>query len=534
MKAIKDLFPGCEPYEIHTFLRNWSEIRTEGSKFFHINSDVEGDGKSHWKIFKEKHAVYTGEKSVVKKPKKGDIILVRFGGHKGCGIGVVEENDYEENPGGWSDDKSISIYWINKESRRIGDKGLGEDPSLKRIQGKRVYNKIREAYKDTFHLIEYFIKKWKEWEKERKEEEKKWKEWEESEEWEWEEDETEQSQSDSETESQTKEMNQTEESGIAPLLNTILFGPPGTGKTWETISHAVALIDGEDPSKLVDAKERDAAKKRFDELRESGQIQFVTFHQNYAYEDFIEGIRPVLDENELAYELRDGIFKGLALRAGENESQRYVLIIDEINRGNIAKIFGELITLIEPSKRLGGEDETKAKLPYSQEWFGVPSNLHILGTMNTADRGIALLDTALRRRFHFIERMPNPELVEKDIEGVDGQALLKAINQRIRAKLDREHQIGHTYFMGKTSIKELADAFQHQIMPLLQECFYDDWEKIRFVLNENPFVKEEPSPAGDGDSERPLLEVLSHDDEQWRQAESYQNIYKAEKGEPDD
>ena len=241
-----------------------------------------------------------------------------------------------------------------------------------------------------------------------------------------------------------------------------------------------------------------------------------------------------MGENELAYELRNGIFKALALRARKNENQRYVLIIDEINRGNIAKIFGELITLIEPSKRLGGEDETKATLPYSQEWFGVPANLHILGTMNTADRGIALLDTALRRRFHFIERMPNPELVEKDIEGVDGQALLKAINQRIRAKLDREHQIGHTYFMGKTSIKGLADAFQHQIMPLLQECFYDDWEKIRFVLNENPFVKKEPSPAGDGDSERPLLEVLPHDDEQWRQAESYQNIYKAEKGEPDD
>ena len=162
--------------------------------------------------------------------------MVRFGGYKGCGIGVVEENGYV--PDGWSRDKSISVYWINKESGRIGDKGLGEDPSLKRIQCKNLV-KICEDYEDTFSLIE----KWKKYE-------------------------TGQSQSDSETESQTKEMNQTEESGIAPLLNTILFGPPGTGKTWETISHAVALIDGKDPSKLMDAKERDAAKKRFDELRE--------------------------------------------------------------------------------------------------------------------------------------------------------------------------------------------------------------------------------------------------------------------------
>ena len=326
-------------------------------------------------------------------------------------------------------------------------------------------------------------------------------------------------------------MTQMQYDGNKPSLNSILFGPPGTGKTYEAVSHAVATMDGKDPSELAKQELRKHTKKRFDELKEQGRIEFVTFHQNYTYEDFIEGIRPVLNQNELSYELHEGIFKKIAQKAQGDGDNRYVLIIDEINRGNIAKIFGELITLIEPSKRLGEDDEARVTLPYSGKPFGVPNNLYILGTMNTADRSIALLDTALRRRFHFIERMPNPDLVEKHIEGVDGQELLKAINARIKAKLDREHQIGHTYLIGVKNIEDLAHAFQRSILPLLQEYFYDDWEKIQHVLNGNPFVRQGPSAPSDSDADRPMLELLPHDDARWRQAESYQKIYAPAGGE---
>lgn len=306
-------------------------------------------------------------------------------------------------------------------------------------------------------------------------------------------------------------------------LNCVLYGPPGTGKTFDAVAEAVRVVDGDLPEPKGDRK---STKTRFNKLREAKQMEFVTFHQNYAYEDFIEGIRPVLDEREgqLRYELRDGIFKQIARRASKDPNNRYVLIIDEINRGNIAKIFGELITLIEPSKRLGKDDEAMATLPYSQESFGVPANLHLIGTMNTADRGIALLDVALRRRFEFVERMPDPNLVGEDIEGVDGRRLLRAINERIVENLDRDHQIGHTYCMGVRTLKELKRAFQTQVIPLLQEYFYDDWEKMRRVLNDNAFVT-----RGER-GERPVFDVLPPDDDGWLQAKNYQAIYGSNSG----
>ena len=303
--------------------------------------------------------------------------------------------------------------------------------------------------------------------------------------------------------------------------NRILYGPPGTGKTFDAVSEAVKAIDGDQPD------DRESTKARFDELRAEKRVEFVTFHQNYAYEDFIEGIRPVLDKKKLRYELCAGIFKRIAQRASEDPDNRYVLIIDEINRGNIAKIFGELITLIEPSKRVGGEDEAQATLPYSQELFGVPDNLYLIGTMNTADRGIALLDVALRRRFEFVERMPDARLVEEDVEGVRCRGLLRAINERIVENLDREHQIGHTYFMGIRTLEELKRTFQTQVIPLLQEYFYDDWEKMRGVLNDNAFITKRGT-------ERPVFDVLRRDHDSWLQAESYQDIYSSNSGVADD
>ena len=307
--------------------------------------------------------------------------------------------------------------------------------------------------------------------------------------------------------------------------NQILCGPPGTGKTYEAVYAALRIVDPHNPQ-----TDRKDAKRRFSELQKDGQVEFVTFHQSYAYEDFIEGIRPVLDGQELAYKLHDGIFKEIARRASENPDERYVLIIDEINRGNVAKIFGELITLIEPSKRTGRDDAASTTLPYSNKPFSVPANLHLVGTMNTADRGIALLDTALRRRIDFVERMPDATKLSEDVEDVNCQMLLRAINERIVELLDRERQIGHTYLMGVATLDELADAFRKRIVPLLQEYFYDDWGKLRRVLNNNAFISRRKGKVLDQD----VLEVLPADDGRWRQAKSYQDIYGDELGDAED
>ncbi|MBQ7675446.1 MAG: AAA family ATPase [Campylobacter sp.] len=192
-------------------------------------------------------------------------------------------------------------------------------------------------------------------------------------------------------------------------------------------------------------------------------------------------------------------------------SKKYILIIDEINRGNISKIFGELITLIEESKRIGNSEELRVALPYSGKkfdngkGFGVPKNLYIIGTMNTADRSIALIDTALRRRFEFVEMMPKAGLLKDEkneplmIESVNLQELLKAMNERIEFLLDREHTIGHAYFIGVANLSDLRKAFKNKIIPLLQEYFYDDYEKIRAVLNDNGMITDKPKPKFNGE-----------------------------------
>jgi len=217
--------------------------------------------------------------------------------------------------------------------------------------------------------------------------------------------------------------------------------------------------------------------------------EFITFHQSFSYEDFIEGIKPKLEdqENEISYEIQDGIFKKLCLKADADRDNNYAIFIDEINRGNVSAIFGELITLIEQDKRLGEENELRAKLPYSKKELGVPPNLHIFGTMNTADRSVEALDTALRRRFAFEEVMPIPELLDNiEFDKFNLSQVLKVVNERIEALLDRDHTIGHSYFIsiqtGDTAA--LKYAFENKVIPLLQEYFYHDYEKIALILGE--------------------------------------------------
>lgn len=266
--------------------------------------------------------------------------------------------------------------------------------------------------------------------------------------------------------------------------NLILYGPPGTGKTYQTMDYALALIENTDPAE-VSQFDREELKEKYNDYMEQGQIRFVTFHQSFGYEEFVEGIRPKLKEGQVVYEVVPGIFREIASMASEDTLNNYVLIIDEINRGNISKIFGELITLIEPDKRAGTDNEIYVQLPYSQEEFSVPANLHILGTMNTADRSIALLDTALRRRFEFVELMPCPDLVNKEIAGVNLKLMLERINERIEFLLDRDHTIGHGFFINCGEKEELCRVFRNKLIPLLQEYFYDDWEKIQLVLGDN-------------------------------------------------
>lgn len=390
-------------------------------------------------------------------------------------------------------------------------------------------------------------------------------------------------------------------------LNQILYGPPGTGKTYHTINKALEII-------LPDfdtSQKREIVKSKFDEFviddweNPTGQIVFVTFHQNTNYEDFIEGIKPGLnDAQNIIYDIEHGIFKMLATLAKDNwldakegqqellsfeeafnklkdewqenqemefplkregneytildftktsikfkkasggtqhtlsistlrdyfyktrdirqtglgiyypaileklksyqpstktekKEKNFVLIIDEINRGNISQIFGELITLIEEDKRLGNAESLEVVLPYSKEKFGVPANLHIIGTMNTADRSVEALDTALRRRFSFVEMQPKPDIIGKEgvlketqgvLEGINLPELLEVINRRIEVLLDKDHQIGHSYLMNVGNLNDLKSVFQNKIIPLLQEYFFGDFGKIGLTLGES-FVK---------------------------------------------
>ncbi len=226
----------------------------------------------------------------------------------------------------------------------------------------------------------------------------------------------------------------------------------------------------------------------------------VTFHPSFTYEDFVRGIRPVPvgEDSSTQFRLVDGVFKQICDEARSNPSKRYALFIDEINRANIAKVFGELITLIEPDKRIQVDEKGRVtsgmtvQLPGGGEGdsveapFGVPANLDIYGTMNTADRSIALLDIALRRRFDFHEMQPDYAQLDSSVDGVELDQLLRRINDRLEYLLDRDRRIGHAYIMKARTLDDLRRIFQVQIIPLLQEYFFDDLSRVEMVLASAP------------------------------------------------
>ena len=405
-----------------------------------------------------------------------------------------------------------------------------------------------------------------------------------------------------------------ESTEVDKTLNRILFGAAGTGKTYHTVNHALSILDDK-PLKELELEDRATLKADFDRYIEQGRIKFVTFHQSFSYEDFVEGIRADTKDGELIYDVKPGVFKEICDRIKKEQTQiecgdkvvtdesiqtaldrlieeaadaeipfltktnyefmlrtnqngkltaraisgkgssislshpaiirylkeqsdeivanksyewaiakslrsevqyeiisdkpAYVLIIDEINRGNISRIFGELITLIEESKRAGADEALSVTLPYSKEEFSVPDNVYIIGTMNSSDRSLTGLDIALRRRFTFIEMQPNPHAIQnkeggllkisdKDSNGKEGEVtvadLLSVMNQRIEVLLDRDHCIGHANFMSlkdTPTLAHLADIFKQKIIPQLQEYFFDDWGKIDLVLNRNGMLARE-------------------------------------------
>jgi 5-methylcytosine-specific restriction protein B len=433
--------------------------------------------------------------------------------------------------------------------------------------------------------------------------------------------------------------------------NQILYGPPGTGKTYSTVSLALDILGASD--RKNDITSIGKLKEEFD-----SQVEFITFHQSFSYEDFVEGLKANSSGENITYSIEDGIFKKICESATNNTSSTnysnfvkhvkknksltlntetgkkfkiearndsdfdlftgsefnkngklskdsilqkenkvdrlsyskavykhllsnyqettnkkpHILIIDEINRGNISQIFGELITLLEETKRTGQKEAITLQLPYSKEPFSVPDNLYIIGTMNTADRSLTMMDTALRRRFDFIEMLPNPcllhldkDLVEQTVKSYIGQdysiqdweninywdldkedkenpnnyfhkdyinedilidkinlrRLLFSINERIEILYDREHLIGHSFLMNIDNLQSLRKAFKNKILPLLEEYFYDDFEKINLVLGGDNFYKKQTKKLGEFEKD-----IYIKQDIDGLKAEDFTSIYE--------
>ena len=260
-------------------------------------------------------------------------------------------------------------------------------------------------------------------------------------------------------------------------------------------------------------------RRRYGELVAEKRVEFVTFHQSYGYEEFVEGLRPDEDSTGAGFRLvaTDGVLKRIAEHAKRERDLPHVLVIDEINRANISKVMGELVTLLEEDKREGAPHEIAVTLPHSGKSFALPKNLYILGTMNTADRSIALIDTALRRRFHFEELPPNPDLLRDDVEGIDLPTVLRTINDRLEWLIDRDHLIGHAWLLGAKTKADVDCVMRRKIIPLIAEYFYDDWKKVHAVLGgTNDFVnREELSPP-------PGIEDVGEDRYRWTVEEKFE------------
>jgi len=277
----------------------------------------------------------------------------------------------------------------------------------------------------------------------------------------------------------------------------ILYGPPGTGKTYYALKLAQEVIAQDNYEKSYnELDEEDKRKINFSGYLDSPRsddpvcLNLCTFHPAFGYEEFIEGFRPQLNGGSMTgFVLHEGVFKRLCKQAATSPDKTFVLVIDEINRGNIPRIFGELITLIEKDKRWQKDrsDNIGLILPTSGEVFYVPNNVLLIGTMNTADRSISLLDIALRRRFGFRELMPMPELLDnQEIEGLNLGTWLRELNRRIVSEVGRNLQVGHSYLMEKgepiQEIGVLVARLRNDIIPLLQEYCYDDYHKLSSIL----------------------------------------------------
>lgn len=257
----------------------------------------------------------------------------------------------------------------------------------------------------------------------------------------------------------------------------ILYGPPGTGKTYLARKYVQWV------------QEREGQNAGKDEAKQDN-MELVTFHPSFNYEDFIEGFKPAAAAGgQVTFRLEQGVFVTLCQMA-ENDRQRpYFLIIDEINRGNVAKIFGELLTILEKDKR----EKVQVRLPQSKSWFSVPPNLYIIATMNTADRSIKLLDAALKRRFAFIEILPDPELLDVPVENTNLTLadIMNGLNAKLREFVGRDKQIGHAYFMRNgapvVTIDELKQIYRYEIIPLIQEYCYDNYQQLADIVG-NDFV----------------------------------------------
>ena len=481
LKDIKIFFPGCEFPEINQFLYLISseELLIKATpKFFQVSSNAYNDWEDWWesnnsdpngeRTFKESSHVFTGaprsneRRYPLSEPERGDVVLVRYGRAEGRGIGVVNENEYSTNSvidsaDSFNKNAVIHVYWINKASAELA----AHTPIIGFSNaGENTQNAFRmtDNYKVSFDLIEKI---------------------------------------------KAEKPNGPPPSRIHPL-NTILYGPPGTGKTYAISKRCVEICDGRTE------RSNEEIRSRYRELIEEKRVEFVTFHQSYGYEEFVEGLRPDTGGvGSAGFSLvpTAGVLKRIAERACENSEEAYVLVIDEINRANVSKVLGELVTLLEEDKREGADNEVKLTLPYSEVSFSLPRNLYILGTMNTADRSIALLDTALRRRFEFEEMSPNPRILSEFSEstGIELPKVLGVINTRLEWLLDRDHLIGHAWFMGVNSRADVDRIMRHKIIPLIAEYFYDDWNKVQAVLGGgDEFVRKESlsvPPNLEGESE---------------------------------